>query len=113
MHSAGPIKIFGRGLFSVFLVTFVEFVDTTCSIHQYVLTGIERVRSIGDLKFNHWILVPVFPGDGFAGRSGGFAQEAIPIGHVFKHYESIIFRMNSLFHINKLINTERKGKAIN
>lgn len=91
-----------KGLFSLFLVTLVKFVDTACSIHQYILTGIERMRSVGDLKLYQGILVTIFPLHRFAGRRSGTAQEAMPVRHILKHYESIIFRMNSLFHINKL-----------
>lgn len=46
-------------------VTPLELVDTTSSIHQHVLAGIERVRSIRDLQLYQRVLITIFPFDGF------------------------------------------------
>ena len=33
-------------LFCLFFVTFVEFINTSCSIYQYIFTSVKRMRSI-------------------------------------------------------------------
>jgi hypothetical protein len=80
-------------------VTLVEFVDTTCCIHQYVFTSVERMAGIRDLQFDHWILVAIFPFDGFFAACCRFTQERMSVTHVFKHYELIICGVEFLFHI--------------
>jgi len=88
-------------LFLLF-VTFFEFVNPSCCIYQYFLAGKERMRGIGNLQFDQGILVPIFPFGSFLGSCSRAAQEAVPVTHVFKNYEPIIFGMKPLFH-NSLI----------
>jgi hypothetical protein len=58
-------------LFGVFLF---ELVDTSGRIYQHIFAGKERVRHIGDLEFDKWILVAVFPFNRLF-RGGGRATQ--------------------------------------
>ena len=56
-------------------VALTELVDLFCGLQDVLLTGIEGVRLARNLKFQQWILVTVFPGDGFSGGHGGLCQD--------------------------------------
>lgn len=83
-------------------VTFFELVDTACSIHQYILTGIERVRGIGNLQFDYWIFIAIFVLDGFVAVGSGTTQESGTVTHVFEHNKTVIFGMQIFFHAEKV-----------
>src|SRR5690349_20054497 len=90
-----------RFLFFLF-VTFLEFINSTRSIYQYVLSGKEGVRHIRNFQFDQGIFVAVFPFHSFFSWRSRAAEELMPVTHIFKNYEPITFRMKSLFH-NSLI----------
>src|SRR5688500_16109962 len=83
-------------------VTFLEFVDTTCSINQNFLAGKEGVRRIRNFEFYKGIIVTIFPFHCFFCGGRRTAQETMPVTHIFENYEPIILGMKSLFH-NTLI----------
>jgi len=60
-------KLFIGNTELLFVVTGAEFVDTSCSINQLHLTGIERVRSMRDFQLYKRVFVAIFPFYGFAG----------------------------------------------
>ena len=43
--------------FHMFAVTAHELVNTSCSVHQFGFTSVERVRSVRDLKFVDRVLI--------------------------------------------------------
>ncbi len=79
-------------------VPVLEAIDATGRIDQVHLSGIERVRSIGDLNLHQRILIAVLPLDGLVRRGGGTGDERIPIGHILKNDVAVLFRMDPLFH---------------
>lgn len=81
-----------------------ELVHTAGGVHQLRLTGIERVRSVGDLQLNQRIGF-AFHLDGVLRSSSRAAEELSTIGHIFENYYAIVIRMNSLFHCKMLIKT--------
>jgi len=66
---------FFLGLFG-FGQTLLKLVNTTCSIHEHLLTGVERMRRTADTEDHQWILVAVFPLNRLSGARAGLAQEA-------------------------------------
>ena len=83
-------------LLRVFLV---EFVDTSCCIHQHFLTSEEGVGSIRDLQFYKWILFAVFKCGCFFSLSCRACQECFSIAHVFEYNEPVLLRMDTFFHV--------------
>ena len=50
---------------SLFSVTLFESINATTGIQHLVLAGVKRVRSTGNLNLYQWVLITVFPLDGF------------------------------------------------
>jgi len=46
-------------------VAFLETVYATAGIQHLVLSGVKRVRSAGNFNLDEWVLVSIFPLDGF------------------------------------------------
>ncbi len=76
-----------------------ELVDTTGGIHELRLTGIERVRSIGDLELDERILNTI-DGDAVLSSSSRAAEELSTVRHIFENYYAVVIGMNSTFHKN-------------
>ena len=55
------LKYFINNSRLLFVVTAAEFVDTPCSIYQFHLTSVERVRSVRNFEFHQRILIAIFP----------------------------------------------------
>jgi hypothetical protein len=51
------------------------------------------MRGVGNLELDYRIFVSVFPLDGFLTVSCGTAQELVPVAHVLKNNEAVIFGM--------------------
>ena len=81
------------------LVTGVELLYSSGSVHDSLLTGVEGVRSIGNFNFHQRIFFAIFKYDGFLGGGGRFAQKTDAITHVFEDNEAIAFRVESFFHV--------------
>ena len=79
----------GNGLFLcvfnlLFVVTFVEFVDSSARVYVFLLARIERMALTAHVYLNH---VPFFGGPGYEfGAAGAFHRYLVVIG------------MNILFH---------------
>jgi hypothetical protein len=80
----------------------VELVDTTSRIHEFHLTGEKWVAVRGDLHFDQWVLVAVGPSSFFFCIGARAAKERIVGGNVLEYHKTIIFRMDTFFHINQL-----------
>lgn len=52
-------------LFHVTTVTVFELIDTTSCIDKLRNTSEEWMRFVRDIEFHEWVLVAVFPRDGF------------------------------------------------
>ena len=50
--------------------TVLEAVDTTFGVDDLLFTGEEWVRGTRDVHFNKWVLVAIFPFNGFVGLRG-------------------------------------------
>ena len=77
-----------------------ELVDAAGGVHQLRLTGIERVRSVGDLQLDEGIGF-AFHLDGVLRSGRRTAEELSTIRHIFENYYAVVIRMNSLLHIKK------------
>ena len=93
------LLLFGEARFSKLLV---ELVDTAGCIHKLHLTGEERVRGIRNFQLYQRVFVAIFPNDGILGWSAGAGDERLITGEVLEHNQTIILRMNILFHIRML-----------
>ena len=90
-----------RFLFFLF-VTFLEFINTTRCVYQYILTGKEGVRHVRNFQFNERVFITIFPFNCFFCRRSRTAEKTVPVTHIFKNYEPIILGMKPLIH-NSLI----------
>lgn len=88
-------------LFFLFVTSF-ELINTSSCVYQNFLSGKERVGSIGNFKLNQWVLLAIFPLNGFFGIAGGAAKKSIAITHVFENYKPIRIGVDPFFH-NSLI----------
>ncbi len=105
---AGPTQNTKQTLPILFLsVTAAELIDTACCIHQLHLTGVKRMRGVGDFQFNEWVLVSVFPYNSIFGICCGFGDEGEVVGHIFEYDQAVIFGMEVLFHFPRML----KGSA--
>lgn len=85
-------------LYELFLsVTFVEFINTTCCIKQYVFTSVEWVWVRTNLHFVNWVFVTIFPNDTFFGIGTWFCQKFETCWQIPENNWSIIW-MNIFFH---------------
>ena len=78
-----------------------ELVDAAGGVHQLRLTGIERVRSVGDLQLDEGIGFALHL-DGVLRSGRRTAEELSTIRHIFENYYAVVIRMNSLFHFTML-----------
>ena len=60
-------KLFAFFLFKMLLVFIAEFIHTTGRIDQLHLSGIERMRGMGNLQLDQRVFLTVFSFDGFFG----------------------------------------------
>lgn len=54
----------------------LKLVNTTCSIHEHLLSSVERMGRTADTEDHQRILVAVFPLHSLSGARAGLAQEA-------------------------------------
>ena len=92
------LEIIARLLASAVAVTGHEFVHTTSGVHEFGLTGVERVTRIRDLKLDKRILNAV-DFDGVLGSGCRAAEELSTVRHIFENYYAIVIGMNSSFHV--------------
>ena len=85
-------------LFCFLFVPLLELVDTSCRIHQHILTGEEGVRSIRNFQFDQGIFIAIFPFDRFPRLGRRTAQKGITIAHILKNNEPVIAGMETFFH---------------
>ena len=74
-----------------------ELVDAAGGVHQLRLTGIERVRSVGDLQLDQGVGFALHL-DGVFGSCRRTAEELRTIRHIFENYYAVVIRMNSTLH---------------
>ena len=84
-------------LIVAFCVTAHKLIDATSGVNQLHLTRVERVRGVGNLHLIHGIGFAVHF-DGLFCRNGGPTQKHDVVGHVLERHQTIILRMNTLFH---------------
>ena len=48
-----------------FAVLLTKLIDTTGGIHELRFSGVEWMRLVADFHLDQWVLVSVFPLDGF------------------------------------------------
>jgi hypothetical protein len=89
-----------------FFVALLELVDTSCGIHQHLLTCEERMRSIGDFKLHQGIFVAIIPLDCFSCGSSRTAEECFSITHILENNEPVAFWMQILFHNSLIVCTD-------
>ena len=84
-------------LASAVAVTGHELVHTTSGVHEFGLTGVERVTRVRDLKLNQRILNAInFDSVLRSGRRA--AEELSTVRHIFENHYAVVLRMNSFFH---------------
>jgi hypothetical protein len=86
---------FGKFRFRKLLV---EFIDTAGGVHEFHLSGKERMRLAGNLQFDEGIFFPVLPFDGVFGGGAGLGQEGEITGEILEHDVPVISRMGIFFH---------------
>ena len=84
-------------LASAVAVTGHELVHTTSGVHEFGLTGVERVTRVRDLELDQRILNAV-DFDGVLGSSCRAAEELSTVRHIFENYNAVVIWMNSFFH---------------
>ena len=99
-----PFPTAKHKLFRIFLivalcVTAHKLIHTTGGVYQLHLTCVERVRRVGNFHLIHGIGFAVHL-DGLFCRNGGPAQKHVVIRHILECHQTIILRMNSLFHLS-------------
>ena len=82
----------------VLRVTGAELVDSSSSVHQGVLSCVERMAGGTDFNLDHGILVSVIPGLVLFALSAAFAQEAPIRRQVFEDHGAVVIWMDSFFH---------------
>ena len=60
-------------------VLLTELVNSTGRIHELCFTRVEWVRLVADFHLDQWVLVSVFPLDGFFGCGSRTAQECVVV----------------------------------
>src|ERR1700753_795967 len=85
-------------LFLFFSIFLFELIDTSCGIHQHILTGEEWVRRIGNFKLYQRVFIPIVPFYGFFGVSRRAAKKSMAIAHVLEYNQAISLWMNFFFH---------------
>lgn len=85
-------------LFHVTTVTVFELIDTTSGVDELRNTGEERVRFMRDIEFNKWVLVSVFPRDGFFCFRTRWTNKGVVVRHVFEDNKAVVGRMDIVFH---------------
>ena len=74
-----------------------EPIHPSGSVHDFLLTGVERMRVAGDFHLNQRILLAVSPLDRILGGQRGAGQEGKIGGDVLKHHLAVL-GMNAFFH---------------
>lgn len=98
LFRSGVRFLFLRNNLCLLFVTFLELVDPSCGIHQYILARKERMRGVGNFQFDQRIFLTVFPFDIFAGLGGGTADKAGAIAHILEDDKTIIRGVEAFFH---------------
>jgi hypothetical protein len=88
---------------ALFGVALAEFIHTATGIQQFLLAGIERVRSRRNVDFQQRVFLAVFPLDGFLAGQGRAGQEGKIGGDVLKDYV-VVLRMDIGFHEKPTVN---------
>jgi len=97
-----PLYCFGSKLLLTALVSLVELVHAAGCIDELNFTGVEWVRSAGDLDLYYWVLNSVNI-DGLLCGSAGAGDEYGVVGHILESYKAVGFGMNSFFHFLKYL----------
>ena len=77
----------------------VELINTTRSIHEFHLSGEERVAVGRYFHFHEGILFTVLPGGGFFRINARLSQESIVGGNVLENNRTVAGRMDIFFHV--------------
>jgi hypothetical protein len=100
----GPERPGGLGILLRELAElFVELVDTASRVNEFHLAREKRMAVCGNFHLYEWVLVAVFPLDGFLAAGARFAQEHIVRGDVLEYYGAVVGWMNIFFHAVKAI----------
>ena len=94
-HTRPPL-LWPALLASAIAVARHKLVHTTCGVHQFGLSGVERVTRVRDLQLDQRILNAVNL-DRVLGSCGGATEELSTVRHIFENYYAVVIRMNSLF----------------
>lgn len=82
----------------VLSVTGAELIDTTSSVNQCVLSGIEGMASRTHFYFDHRILVSVVPSLTFFTLGAALPEKTPFRSQVLKNDSAVIVWMDSFFH---------------
>lgn len=94
-------SLFRAFLVVAFCVAAHKLIDATGGVNQLHLARVERVRRVGNFHLIHGIGFAVHF-DGLFCRNGGPTQKHVVVGHVLERHQTIILRMNTLFHLSFL-----------
>lgn len=104
-----PWHPFRKRFSHLLAVALTELVDLFRGLQNVLLARVKRVRLARNFKFQQWILVTVFPLDGFPGRDGRPGQDRKLRRNVLEHDVSI-FGVNVLFHVAIAVYAGVKGR---
>ena len=97
--TCSPLEMSQVLLASAIAVARHKFVHTTCGVHKFGLTGVERVTRVRDLKLDQRVLNAV-DFNRVLRSCCRAAEELSTVRHIFENHYAVVLRMNSFFHKN-------------
>ena len=95
--TCSPLEIPQGLLASAIAVARHKFVHTTSGVHEFGLTGVERVTRVRDLQLDKRILNAVNL-NRVLGSGCRAAEELSTVRNIFENYYAVVLGMNSFFH---------------